>query len=162
MECFTDDATDESEVQEMLFVDRGRLSEIQQSRESVEVISMKKKRKAHLVGLISQRIRSLRLEESVSRVEHLSSEDSKPFSSDTSRIDSLFIVELDVEFAMFDLVSRLSLQDVERIFEDVSSSNVEVDRCVVTSLTLTSVVEAREEELPRKGELVTIKHCTNR
>jgi hypothetical protein len=107
----------------------------------------KKERETYLIRLVSQSIGSLRLEESVIGVEHLSCENSEPFSSDSSRVDTFFVVELDVELSMFDLVSRFALENVERIFENVSSSDVEVDRRVVSSLPLRAVVKAREEEL---------------
>jgi hypothetical protein len=112
----------------------------------------KKERETYLIRLVSQSIGSLRLEESVIGVEHLSCENSEPFSSDSSCVDTFFVVELDVELSMFDLVSRFALENVERIFENVSSSDVEVDRRVVSSLPLRAVVKAREEELrTRRG-----------
>ena len=62
------------------------------------------------VRLIRLLVSGARLEKSVVRVEHLSSQYLEPFSRQTTGINTLFVIESNAEFAVFDLFPRFSLQ----------------------------------------------------
>jgi hypothetical protein len=92
----------------------------------------------------------LRLEEGVAGVKHLPCENSEPFSGNSSRIDSLLVVELDVELAVLNLLTLAAAEDVERVLKDVGATDVEVDSG--TSSCLTVVETLRDKDGQRREE----------
>ena len=90
VECLADDAADELEEHQMLRIDA-----------------------TETVGVESGAIGSDRNEESVVGVEHASSEDLEPFSSDSTGVHTLLAVEANVEFSILDSSAFLKYSDLK-------------------------------------------------
>lgn len=80
-------------------------------------------RRTYFAGLIRQGVRSLRLEECVIGVEHLSGETREPFAGDSSSVDSLLVVESYAELSVLDFVSAATLKVVEGILESATEKS---------------------------------------
>lgn len=78
---------------------------------------------AELVGMESCAIRRDGDEKSVVGIKHLPRKNLEPFPSDTACIDSLFIVEANVEFTKLHLVAGLEVQRSEGVVEHLLAAH---------------------------------------
>src|SRR6266508_3021137 len=92
-----------------------------------------------LVGLVRQFVGSTRLEECIIGVEHLPCQDLEPFPCKTTSVNTLFIIETDTKFAIFNLFARLTLQIQEAIFENTGSTDIQLQGTVMFSDMWSSV-----------------------
>lgn len=160
MDRLADDAADKVEVEQVVLVVVRQLQIAVVRRH----FRLSGREGTHLVRLVGERVGGLWLEEGVSGVEDLPREHREPLpvdanesaTSDTARdgelrvsaprdtagVNALLVVELDIELAVLDLVARLAPEYEVRVFEDAVTADVEVDRRVVLTLTLRTVMQA--------------------
>jgi hypothetical protein len=134
---FTDDSADELEVGEVFAVDRRGLVGLV----GLYVGSTRLKEGCGLAGSAVVRARLTKV-----GIKDLSREHRVPFPRHTTRIHSVLMVKLDVEFPILDLIPCPPLQRVETVFKDILSPDVEV-QCT-SSMVVLLPLELLEEPIP--------------
>lgn len=85
---------------------------------------------AELVWVERRAVRRDGNEKGVVWIKHLPCEDLEPLARHASSVDTFFAMEADVELAKLHLVARLEVESLERVAEDLFTTNGQLQRWV--------------------------------